>query len=217
VKNAHRPRHDPYPLLAPFYDATARAMLVPFGGERHVRDRVVDLVDVGPGVRVLELGCGTGAMSARLLARGARVIGIDLSPEMLHRARRRAPRATLLHEDITTFRPARPVDRVLLSFVAHELDDDLLAGALATAREVLTPEGHLVVVDFARSERALLRAGLTAWLTATEPRTARALVARGIEEVLAAHGFVVDESVPIAGGTARAVRARPRQEARARA
>lgn len=42
---------------------------------------------------VVELGCGTGALTARLLARGHRVLGVDLSPAMLALARRRAPGA----------------------------------------------------------------------------------------------------------------------------
>jgi ubiquinone/menaquinone biosynthesis C-methylase UbiE len=205
-----RPIHDPYPLLAPFYDATAFAMLLPFGGEHRLRERVIDLVDVAEGVHVLELGCGTGAMTARLVARGARVTGLDLSPDMLVRARRRAPHATLLHDDITTYRPSTKVDRVLLSFVVHELPPAVLAGALETARAALTKDGHVVVVDFARARSRVLRLGLHAWLKATEPDTARALVARGLERTLEQHGFDVFDSVPLAGGTTRAVAARPR-------
>lgn len=39
--------------------------------------------------RVLEIGCGTGAVTARLLDRGASATAIDPSPEMLERARLR--------------------------------------------------------------------------------------------------------------------------------
>jgi ubiquinone/menaquinone biosynthesis C-methylase UbiE len=210
VSTEKRPIYDPYPLLAPIYDATAFAMLLPFGGERRLRERVTDLVDVDAGMHVLELGCGTGAMTARLLARGAHVTGLDLSPEMLARARRRAPKATLLHDDITIYRPARPVDRVLLSFVVHELPPAVLDGALETARASLAANGHLVVVDFARARSRVLRLGLDAWLRATEPATARALVARGLERTLEQHGFTVFDSISLAGGTTRAVAARPR-------
>jgi 2-polyprenyl-3-methyl-5-hydroxy-6-metoxy-1,4-benzoquinol methylase len=38
--------------------------------------------------RVLDVGCGTGLMSAKLAATGRRVVGVDLSPEMIARARR---------------------------------------------------------------------------------------------------------------------------------
>ena len=42
-----------------------------------------------PGARVLEVGCGTGAVTVRLVKRGARVTALDQNPEMLERARAR--------------------------------------------------------------------------------------------------------------------------------
>src|SRR5438093_10529475 len=42
--------------------------------------------------RVLDVGCGTGRLAAALAARGARVWGVDASPEMLAVARERVPR-----------------------------------------------------------------------------------------------------------------------------
>ena len=42
-----------------------------------------------PGARVLEIGCGTGAVTERLVARGAEVTALDQNPEMLERAQAR--------------------------------------------------------------------------------------------------------------------------------
>jgi ubiquinone/menaquinone biosynthesis C-methylase UbiE len=42
-----------------------------------------------PGARVLEIGCGTGAVTERLVARGAVVIALDHNPEMLEQGRQR--------------------------------------------------------------------------------------------------------------------------------
>ena len=50
---------------------------------------VLDLLDPRPGERVLDLGCGDGALTARLLGRGCRVLGVDGSPEQVAAARRR--------------------------------------------------------------------------------------------------------------------------------
>ncbi|MFO1074977.1 MAG: magnesium protoporphyrin IX methyltransferase [Geminicoccaceae bacterium] len=44
------------------------------------------------GVRVLDAGCGTGALSAEAARRGARVVAIDLSPSLIELARQRIPR-----------------------------------------------------------------------------------------------------------------------------
>src|ERR1700758_2860594 len=47
-------------------------------------------LNVAPGTRVLDVGCGVGRWSRLLAARGARVTGVDLSPTMIAEAERRA-------------------------------------------------------------------------------------------------------------------------------
>ena len=48
---------------------------------------VFDLLDPGPGERILDLGCGDGVLTARIAAKGARVIGVDSSPEQVEAAK----------------------------------------------------------------------------------------------------------------------------------
>ncbi len=50
-------------------------------------DRIWDALRLSPGARVLDAGCGSGQFAIALAERGARVTGIDLSPEMIRRAR----------------------------------------------------------------------------------------------------------------------------------
>lgn len=50
---------------------------------------VVDLLDPHPGERVLDLGCGDGALTEELVRRGARVVAVDSSPAMVDAARER--------------------------------------------------------------------------------------------------------------------------------
>lgn len=56
-------------------------------------ERALERAAVRPGERVLDVGCGAGATSLALVARGARVTGIDISAPMLARARERASAA----------------------------------------------------------------------------------------------------------------------------
>ncbi|MEM9585145.1 MAG: magnesium protoporphyrin IX methyltransferase [Pseudomonadota bacterium] len=44
------------------------------------------------GMRILDAGCGTGALAFELAARGADVVGVDISPQLIDIARKRAPK-----------------------------------------------------------------------------------------------------------------------------
>nr|WP_281274786.1 methyltransferase domain-containing protein [Arthrobacter crusticola] len=78
------------------------------------RRKAVELLALGPGAQVLDVGCGTGLNFALLQERigpDGILLGIDRSPGMLRRARRRAERSgwdnvLLFQADATTFRPA---------------------------------------------------------------------------------------------------------------
>ena len=52
---------------------------------------VVELLAARPGERILDLGCGTGALTAEIAASGAHVVGVDRSSEMIDAARRKFP------------------------------------------------------------------------------------------------------------------------------
>lgn len=57
---------------------------------------VVELLSPRPGERILDLGCGDGALSVALLERGCEVLGVDSSPEMVAAARRRGVKAEVM-------------------------------------------------------------------------------------------------------------------------
>jgi magnesium-protoporphyrin O-methyltransferase len=66
--------------------ATVRA------GRDQMRRTLLDLLPQDlAGLRVLDAGCGTGALSVELARRGARVVAVDLSPTLIGLARHRAP------------------------------------------------------------------------------------------------------------------------------
>ncbi len=74
-------------------------------GDEELR-RFADLVKKNGGKEVLELGCGSGVQSKQLLGLGLEVVGIDISPNMVLEARKRAPKANFMVGDIAniTFR-----------------------------------------------------------------------------------------------------------------
>jgi SAM-dependent methyltransferase len=99
----------------------------------------------------LDLGCGTGGHAIVLASRGRRVTGIDLSPEMVGIARRRAADAGVTSAefhvgDVRTFRSDETFDVVLLMFavLGYQLSDTDVQATLETASEHLEPKGVLI-------------------------------------------------------------------------
>ncbi|MEO8696762.1 MAG: methyltransferase domain-containing protein [Acidimicrobiales bacterium] len=62
-----------------------------FGFVSRGGDSLIDLLDPQPGERVLDLGCGTGELAAKIAARGASVVGLDADRNMIEQARGRFP------------------------------------------------------------------------------------------------------------------------------
>jgi demethylmenaquinone methyltransferase/2-methoxy-6-polyprenyl-1,4-benzoquinol methylase len=146
-------------------------------------DRVHALVAaaISRGDSVLEIGCGTGAVTERLVARGARVTALDQSPEMLERARARladAPAESVVWMERTASEidalPEAGFDTVVASLSLSEMSAPERRFVLGEARRRLRPGGVLVVADevrphgWRRALHALLRApqALLGWLLA---------------------------------------------------
>ena len=98
------------------------------------------------GRRILDVGCGSGPLSAALRDRGAIVTGIDSSAGMLELARRRlGDDARLRQADLNSPLPFpdSAFDDVIASLVLHYLED--WTAPLAELRRVLTPGGRLIM------------------------------------------------------------------------
>lgn len=123
----------------------------PFGGYEAVLARVLEWTAAAPGMDVLELGPGTGNLTARLAAAGAAVWALDFSGEMLARARARVPAATFGSAHLLGAYPPefrRPYDRVVATYVFHEFPDDAKLDLLRRlAAEYLRLGGLVVIGD----------------------------------------------------------------------
>src|SRR5690606_3810946 len=96
--------------------------------------------------RVLDIGCGNGALLAHLSGAIAEGVGVDISPEMIAHARRRAPHPHLRFERVRG--PALPladasVDLAISFLSFRYLDWDPILREIA---RVLVPSGRLLVV-----------------------------------------------------------------------
>ncbi len=111
---------------------------------------------VGPGCRVLDVGCGVGRWSRLLAARGARVTGVDLSPTMIEEAQRRAARAGLGEscdfqvQDVCNLQVQGQFDLVLaVTVLQHILDPAGLRAAITAMARQLAPGGRMILLEAA--------------------------------------------------------------------
>ncbi|WP_214327065.1 class I SAM-dependent methyltransferase [Nonomuraea sediminis] len=124
---------------------------------------LVDLLDPQPGERVLDLGCGTGVMTAEIALRGAEVLGIDGSPAMIEKALAQHPGIDFIVGDGHDFTVVQAYDAVFSNAALHWMSRDP-GTVIANVREALAPGGRFVAeMGGAGNCAELTAAMLTAW------------------------------------------------------
>jgi 2-polyprenyl-3-methyl-5-hydroxy-6-metoxy-1,4-benzoquinol methylase len=118
-------------------------------------------LNINPGMRVLDVGCGVGRWSSLLAARGAHVTGMDISPTMIAEARRRAAakgiaeRCRFVVQDLAQPEAnetcaGEQFDLVLgVTVLQHILDPDALRAAVQRMSGHLAPGGRMVLLEAA--------------------------------------------------------------------
>jgi len=148
---------------ASFYDGLVNVMTL--GYIRRLRMLTVDNALLQPGENILDVGCGTGAVTipAKLrVGKNGGAAGIDPSAEMIVVARRKANRAGLEIDfrigviESLPF-PDGTFDAVTSSLMMHHLPEHLRVKGLTEIFRVLKPGGRLLIADMMRPNTSLKR------------------------------------------------------------
>ena len=123
----------------------------------------LDLLDPQAGERILDVGCGDGALSLKIIDRGAEVIGVDNSPELVEAARAAGVYAELLDAADMDFE--REFDAAFSNAALHwMLEKELVAAAIFRALRLggrfageMGGEGNLRQLREALDEQLLIR------------------------------------------------------------
>lgn len=109
------------------------------------------------GNRILELGIGSGSLSAMFLGSGYEIMGVDFSENMLSLCREKMPEAVLVSKDlshgidselsslISEFNP----DTVVANYFMHHFDNHTQAKILNDLNEILNPDAKILIGDVA--------------------------------------------------------------------
>jgi ubiquinone/menaquinone biosynthesis C-methylase UbiE len=137
------------------------AWLLTHGRERQLRERIITLAGLEAGNTVLDVGCGTGTLAvaaARHVGPTGVVCGIDASPPMITRARRKATKAGVnldlrvgIAENLPF--PDGRFDVVLSTLMLHHLPRQMRQQCAREINRVLKIGGRVLAVDFGRPKR----------------------------------------------------------------
>jgi cyclopropane fatty-acyl-phospholipid synthase-like methyltransferase len=132
------------------------------GASKSKQQFVNGYVRVQPGDRVLDLGCGTGAL-LDAFPQGVEYVGVDIDRAYVQRARERfRGRGAFVCADVAVFRPSARFDVVVAYGLLHHLDDEHVRRVLEVARDALDKDGRAVFAEPCRTsgqrlfERALM-------------------------------------------------------------
>ncbi len=163
--------------ITPTYD---RLNLLMSGSiDRHWRKRTLDMLDIRPGDRVLDIATGTGDMALQAMANnGGDIVGIDLSRNMLQTAlskwrerRKDAPYPVLQGDALNTPFRDGSFDKAMVAFGVRNMID--IDGFLREVHRVLRPGGRLAVVELSIPHYAVIREGMIFYLTKLMPLVVR--------------------------------------------
>ena len=156
--------------IAPVYDAMNRVMTV--GLDRSWRRLAVEAV-VQPGDRVLDACCGTGDLAIAAEREGGHVTGLDFSPAMLERARRKSTTIEWVEGDMLAlpFEDAS-FEAATVGFGVRNVVD--LERGVAELRRVLRPGGRLAILEITQP-RGILRPFFSLWFDRIVPLLGKVL------------------------------------------
>ncbi len=142
-----------YRFLTPVYDPLLKFAM----REDIFKTRLVEQAHFTPGMRVLDLGCGTATLTIKVKQMHPQVVvfGVDGDPQVLEIARKKVAQRQLdislgLGMAYALPYPNEYFDRVISSMVMHHLSAESKSHTMAEIQRVLKPGGEFHMVDFGK-------------------------------------------------------------------
>jgi demethylmenaquinone methyltransferase/2-methoxy-6-polyprenyl-1,4-benzoquinol methylase len=196
-------------------------VVLSYGRDRRWKRRLVDLAAPTPGASALDLATGTGDIAFAISARGARVVGLDVTRRMIELARAKAGGSVgapgfLVGDMLALPFPGAAFDLVTMGYGLRNVPD--LQAAIDEVFRVLKPGGQALSLDFNRPSNPLVRVvylaylrvvgGTLGWILHRDPDTYRYIPAsirnypgaEAVARLMEARGFVRVRYYRVLGG-----------------
>lgn len=152
-----------FDLWADSYDKTvgeSDEKTYPFAGYKDVLGNIYKIIMKKPNAVVLDLGFGTGTLTAKLYENGCTIFGQDFSARMIELASQKMPNAHLYRGDFTQglAEPllAQRYDFIVATYSLHHLTDEQQISFLRFLQAHLNPGGRILIGDVAFDNRSRL-------------------------------------------------------------
>ena len=147
-----------YKWLTPLYDPLFKWVL----WEEAFKSKLIQQANIHDGLKILDLGCGTGTLTLMLKRAhpDTEIIGLDGDEQTLKIARRKSKNDDIQWEQslaTTLPYPDSTFDRVVTSLVIHHLTTDEKRLVFHEMHRVLKPQGELHILDFGMPHSSIAR------------------------------------------------------------
>jgi len=180
---------------APHYNFITQAMSL--GSGHHYRKRALLRAGLAGGMRVLDVACGTGVLSAhaqRIVGAEGFVLGLDLSAGMLRQARRRGVRNLTRAAAESLPVASGCFDFLDMGYALRHVTD--LRATFREYRRALRPGGRLLILEITAPRSRLSFSLLRFCLGRVVPRIARLGGGRGSQELMEYYWDTIEHCVP---------------------
>lgn len=185
--------------LAPIYDPVT---FITF----QLRNTVVDFSGARKDERILDVATGTGQQAIAFARRGFEVVGVDLSADMLLRARRknRGHTVSLVFADATEMPFVdNCFDVSTVSFALHDMPEYAREKVINEMARVTKRRGKLIVIDYDLPRESLSRHFWYAVIRSYEGKYYPRFIKTNLEATLKKYGVRIEKRISVALGTIR--------------
>lgn len=168
-----------------------------------LRQKAAKYLNLKAGSKIIDVATGTGAQAYELAKLGYDVTGIDLSPEMLAQAKKKASRIyklRFMHEDGTdlpfkdsTFSAAS------ISLGFHDMPYEIDVKVLREVKRVTKNKGYILIVDYMEPRKHVVAKFTHQFIKLYETPMYRPFIERGLQQILNDAGLSITRETNFLG------------------